>query len=34
MDGGVGHTAGAPKGREERSQAGPKGPKPAQSAAT
>ena len=27
MDGGEGHTAWAPEGREGRSQAGPKGPK-------
>ena len=30
----VGHTAWAPEGREGRYQAGPKGPKPAQKAAT
>ena len=34
MDGGVGHTAWAPEGREGRSQAGPKGQKPARRAAS
>ena len=34
MDGGVGHTAWAAEGREGRSQAGPKGQKPARRAAS